>query len=424
MNKEEFSAFQKILIEAGAKMHRHIAAMKISLITLLAVLGLVFPRSLVSAEPLPSIQTKVAFPALKLNRPLWLSEAPDGSKRLFVVQQDGKILILPKDRNGTETKTFLDISDRKPWVQNEEGLLGFAFHPKYKANGKFYIFYSQQNPRRSVISEFHVSKADADVADKASERILFEVPQPEWNHNGGQIEFGPDGFFYIGLGDGGGANDQFRTGQNLGTLLAKILRVDVNSKTGDLPYGIPKDNPFVDNPEARAETWAYGLRNPWRFSFDRKTGLLYCADVGQNKWEEIDIIEKGGNYGWSFREGFQEFGTRQPPAEAKLIDPILEYPHNAQLSTNHLPGLSITGGYVYRGSKIPALQGVYLYTDFVSGTLWGLRYENGKVTTAGVLEMQPKGVPARQFSSFAEDISGEIYILGYDGNIYELENSK
>lgn len=359
-----------------------------------------------------------------MTRPLWMSEAPDGTKRLFVTQQDGKIVILPKDRNGKETKTFLDISDRKPWAQNEEGLLGFAFHPDYKSNRKFYIFYSQQNPRRSVISEFQVSNANSDAADKASERILFEIPQPEWNHNGGQVSFGPDGFLYIGLGDGGGANDLFRTGQNLGTLLAKILRVDVNSKTGDLPYGIPQDNPFVGKSEARAETWAYGLRNPWRFSFDRKTGLLYCADVGQNKWEEIDIIEKGGNYGWSFREGFQEFGTRQPPPDAKLIDPILEYPHNAQLGTNHLPGLSITGGYVYRGEKIPSLQGVYLYADFVSGTLWGLRYENRKVTTVGVLEMQPKGVPARQIASFAEDLSGEIYILGYDGNIYELEDSK
>ncbi|MEO6034142.1 MAG: PQQ-dependent sugar dehydrogenase [Verrucomicrobiota bacterium] len=398
--------------------------MKFSRLIILLLLALTFPRTLVPGATLPSVKTKVGFPSLKLTRPLWLCEVPDDTKRLFVAQQDGKILILPKDRQGKETKKFLDISDRKPWVQNEEGLLGFAFHPDYKSNGKFYIYYSQQNPRRSVISEFTVSTSNPDEANKSSERILLEISQPESNHNGGELVFGPDGFLYVGLGDGGGANDQFHSGQNLSTLLAKILRLDVNSKSGDLQYGIPKDNPFVGTGEARSETWAYGLRNPWRFSFDKKTGELYCADVGQNKWEEIDVIEKGGNYGWSFREGLHEFGTRQPPAGTKFIDPILDYPHNAQIGTNHLPGLSITGGYVYRGEKIPALQGVYLYTDFVSGTLWGLLYENKKVTAAGVLELQPQGVPPRQFASFGEDGAGEIYILGYDGNIYELEEPK
>ncbi len=386
------------------------------------VSALLSSQILFAASELPSVKTKVAYPELKLTRPLWLCEAPDETQRIFVAQQDGKVLILPKERTGKETKTFLDISDRKPWEQNEEGLLGFAFHPKYKSNGRFYIFYSQQNPKRCVISEFSVSKTNADEADKSSERVLLEVLKPQWNHNGGEVLFGPDGFLYIGLGDGGGANDQFHNGQNLGSLLAKILRIDVDSRTGDLPYGIPTDNPFVGQKEARDETWAYGLRNPWRFSFDRKTSELYCADVGQNKWEEINIIQKGGNYGWSFREGFHEF-TNSPPTQTKLIDPILEYPHTPQLSTNHLPGLSITGGYVYRGKKLPALQGIYLYADFISGTLWGLRAEQGKVTADGVLEMQPKDVPARQFASFAEDNSGEVYILGYDGKIYEFSEA-
>ena len=395
--------------------------MKISRLLQRSLSVFLFPQLLFSADTLPSIKTKAAYPGLKLNRPLWLSEAPDGTKRFFVAQQDGKVLILPKDRGSKETNIFLDISDRKPWMQNEEGLLGFAFHPDYKSNGKFYIFYSQQNPKRCVISEFSVSKTNADEANKSSERILLEVPKPEWNHNGGELLFGPDGFLYIGFGDGGGANDQFHNGQNLGSLLAKILRIDVNSRTGDLPYGIPKDNPFAGQKDVRTETWAYGLRNPWRFSFDKKAGTLYCADVGQNKWEEIDIIEKGGNYGWSFREGLHEFGPGKPPPDVKLTDPILEYPHNPQLGTNHLPGLSITGGYVYRGEKIPALQGVYLYADFIAGTLWGMRCENKKITAVGVLEMQPKGVPPRQIASFAEDNAGEIYLLGYDGNIYELE---
>ena len=380
---------------------------------------------------LPTVDMKVAYPELKFDRPLWLTEAPDGTKRIFVAQQNGKVLILPKDRNGKETKTFFDISDRKPFEKNEEGLLGFAFHPKFKKNGKFYVYYSQQDPKRSVISEFQVSKTKFDEADKTTERILLQVPQPEWNHNGGEIAFGPDGYLYIAFGDGGGANDQFHNGQNPKTLLAKILRIDVDGKTERKQYGIPKDNPFANDPQMKPETWAWGLRNPWRFSFDRKTGELYCGDVGQNKWEEVNIIKKGGNYGWNYRESFHEF-TNTPPANVKFEDPILEYPHSTSIGTNHTPGLSITGGYVYRGSKIPALRGVYLYADFMVGTLWGLRYEKGKVTEDGVLVEAPKNPTAepnkpptlRQIASFGEDGSGEVYILAYDGKIYELEEVK
>lgn len=386
----------------------------------LAILILVSPPILAAVESLPNVKAKPAYPDLKFLRPLWLCESPDGSKRIFVAQQDGKVLILPKERTGKETKMFLDISDRKPWEKNEEGLLGFAFHPKYKSNGKFYICYTQQNPKRSVISEFLVSKENPDEADISSERVILEIPQPDWNHNGGQVSFGPDGFLYIAVGDGSAPNDHLQNGQRRGTLLAKILRIDVNSKTGDLPYGIPRNNPFVNDKEFRPETFAWGLRNPWRFSFDRKTGELYCADVGQAKWEEIDLIKKGGNYGWSYREGFHDF-TNTPPANAKLVDPILEYPHTPQLSTNHTPGLSVTGGYVYRGKKIPNLRGVYLYGDFLSGTIWGLRAKKGKVITHGVLEFQPKGVAPRQIASFGEDADGEVYVLGYDGTIYEFE---
>lgn len=394
--------------------------MKFQRLVPIVVFALVVSQNVFAATELPSVKTKVAYPELKLNRPLWLCEAPDGTQRIFVAQQEGEVLILPKDRNGKETKTFLDISDRKPFQKNEEGLLGFAFHPKFKSNGKFYIYYSQQNPKRSVISEFLVSKSNPDEADKSSERILMEIPQPNWNHNGGELLFGPDGFLYIGLGDGGGANDQYHNGQNRGSLLAKILRIDVDSRAGELPYGIPKDNPFVKNKEFRPETYAWGMRNPWRFSFDRKTGELYCGDVGQGKWEEIDIIKKGGNHGWSFREGFHEF-TNGAPANAQFIDPIVEYPHSAQLSTNHLPGLSVTGGYVYRGEKVPALRGVYVYADFMSGTIWGLRTKNGKLVIDGVLELQPKDAPPRQIASFGEDGRGEVYVLGHDGHIYEFE---
>jgi quinoprotein glucose dehydrogenase len=379
-----------------------------------------FSASVFAAKPLPEIQTQVVYPNVKLTRPIWMSEANDGSHRMFLVQQDGKILILPKDPNSAETKTFLDISDRKPFQKNEEGLLGFQFHPNYKSNGKFYVYYSQQDPKRSVISEFTVSKNNPDEADKSSERILLQIPEPNWNHNGGELLFGRDGFLYIGLGDGGGGNDQYHNGQNKGSLLAKILRIDVNSRAGDLQYGIPKSNPFVNDKEFRPEIYAWGFRNPWRFSFDRKTGELYCGDVGQNKWEEIDIVKKGGNHGWSFREGFHEFSTNTPPADAKFVDPILDYPHFANLSTNHSPGLSITGGYVYRGKKFPSMQGVYFYTDFVSGTLWGLRHEHGKVVADGILEPQPKGEAPRQYSSFAEDNSGELYVLSLSGTIRRI----
>lgn len=370
-----------------------------------------------SAEALPKLELKNAFPNLNFFRPLWLCEAPDGSKRLFVAQQDGKVWILPKDRTSKDAKLFFDITERKPLEKNEEGLLGFAFHPKFKKNRKFYVFYSQQNPMRSIISEFQVSKKNRDEADKSTERIVLEFKRPEWNHDGGQINFGPDNYLYIAVGDGGGRNDQFKHGQRPDSLLAKFLRIDVDSRTGDLQYGIPKDNPFVKDPKFAPETWAYGLRNVWRFSFDRKTGELYAGDVGQDKWEEINIIRKGGNYGWSFREGFHEFGTETPPAGAKFEDPILEYPHVATQSTNHTPGLSVTGGYVYRGKKIPNLRGVYLYADFAVGTIWGLRYEKGKVTAQGVFYERPKlQHPPWQFTSFGEDNDGEVYVMTYEGN--------
>lgn len=378
-----------------------------------------------AASPFPPVEFKLAYPALVLHRPLWISEAPDQSKRLFVVEQPGRILILPQDRAGRETVTFLDISDRKPYGGNEEGLLGLTFHPQFKANGKFYVYYTEHTPRRSVLSEFQVSRHDPNAADPSSERILLQIPQPYENHNGGATLFGPDGYLYLSLGDGGSANDPHYNGQKLTTLLGKIIRIDVNTRTGDLPYGLPSDNPFVGKgAEARPEIWAYGLRNAWRMSFDRETGELWAGDVGQNKWEEVDVITRGGNYGWNYREGFHAF-TNPPPADVRMIEPIIEYPHQPALSTNHTPGLSITGGYVYRGQKNPSLRGVYLYADWMMGTIWGLRRQEGKVTEHGVVFMQPKGLlPLRNVASFAEDSRGELYILVYEGTvngrIYEL----
>jgi glucose/arabinose dehydrogenase len=408
----------------------------------LSVLALTI-SAVVAQSNLPSVDLKVAWPNLKFNRPVAMVEAPDGSHRQFLVEQDGRVWILPTDRNGSEPKLFLDISDRRPHQDNEEGLLCMAFHPQFKTNGKFYVFYTQQGPRRNILSEFQVSKTDPAKADLASERQLFRILKEWSNHNGATLAFGPDGYLYITVGDGGAGYDPHEHGQDLNVVYGKILRIDVNSKTGSLPYGIPLDNPFlpadkqaldkivpfddVGRTGQRPEIWAYGVRNPWRVSFDRETGELWVGDVGQDRFEEVDIIKKGGNYGWSAREGFHDLNrTSHPVKGSAAIDPIIEYGHNPDLAReskfpNHSIGISITGGYVYRGKKIPALRGMYVYADFQMGTIWGLRYENDKLTADGVLV---KGNPSRNIPSFAEDSDGELYVLSFDGQIYQIEGSK
>jgi glucose/arabinose dehydrogenase len=390
------------------------------------------------AQPLPKVRLRPAFPALTLDRPIWMSEVPDHTGRLFVIEQAGRIVIVQKGTDGAATNEFLNIIERHPFVDNEEGLLSMAFHPGFNTNGLFYVYYNQQNddqhgrfPRRSVISEMKVSATDSNRADLASERILLEVPQPFGNHKGGEIGFGPDGYLYIGLGDGGAGYDPYNSGQNTATMLAKILRIDVNTRSvlgsgqvqEKLAYGIPADNPFVGEPYmfgfgARPEIYALGLRNPWRFSWDRQTGELWAGDVGQDLWEEVDLIVKGGNYGWCVREGMHHF--KPGPPGAQYIDPVLEYPHNPKLLDEskfpkHSAGLCIIGGYVYRGTKYPSLQGIYLYADYNLGTIWGMRYKDGKVTDYATLLDQPKNIV-----SFAEDAGGELYVLIFDGHIYSI----
>lgn len=339
--------------------------------------------------------------AQEFSRPLLATNAGDGSGRLFVLEQGGVIRIVQD--GAILPNPFLDITSQVGSSGNEQGLLGLAFHPEYEQNGFFYVNYTDLNGD-TVISRFQVS-ADANVADSASEKILLQVDQPYANHNGGNLEFGPDGFLYAGLGDGGSQGDPNGNGQSLETYLAKLLRVDVNS--GD-PYGIPADNPFASS-GGLSEIWAYGLRNPWRFSFDRATGDLYIADVGQNQWEEVDFLPAGSpggaNFGWNIMEGAHPY---QGEATDGLTGPVTEYEHGNRCS--------ITGGYVYRGQALPAWNGVYFYGDYCSGEILGLvhnadgSWESRLLYDTGFL-----------ITSFGIDEAGEIYVLDRSGGLYQLQ---
>lgn len=337
-----------------------------------------------------------------LESPLGLENAGDGSGRLFILEQAG-IIRLWKE-GALLDQPFLDISDRVGSDSSEQGLLGLAFHPHYAENGYFYVNYTDKNGD-THISRFTAAGQNPDQADPGSEVQLIFQPQPYPNHNGGSTVFGPDGYLYLGLGDGGSGGDPQGNGQSTQTLLGKILRIDVDNGN---PYAIPKDNPFVSG-GGLPEIYAFGLRNPWRFSFDRLNGDLYIADVGQNKYEEIDILPAGSqpgvDFGWNIREGLHPFeGDSQGKA---LLDPVAEYDHSQ--------GCSVTGGYVYRGSNLPEWQGVYLYGDYCSGKVWGLlRNPDGSWQNALLFET------GFNISSFGVDQSGEVYLVDYSGNVYRL----
>ncbi|MBC7857025.1 MAG: PQQ-dependent sugar dehydrogenase [Pirellulaceae bacterium] len=367
----------------------------------------------VDESPAP-VKVVRAFPNLKITRPTVFTTARDGTNRLFVVTQQGKISVFPNDQNVSEVKTFLDISDRVTYKdkENEEGFLGLAFHPKYKENGQFFVHYtSNEAPHLTMISRFRVSKDDPDKADPASEEELLRFPHPYWNHKGGSTVFGPDGYLYFTLGDGGAGNDPHGNGQKLSTLLGKILRIDIDHKSHGKPYGIPKDNPFLGKGDARPEIWAYGVRNPWCISFDKKTGTLWCADVGQDIWEEIDIIVKGGNYGWNLREGLHKFGPKGSEPRKDLIEPIWEY--------NHTVGKSITGGEVYHGKRVPELEGHYIYADYVSGKVWALKYDAKSGKTVANQSLQTEST--MPYIAIGQDDAGEVYLTDTFGQIWWLE---
>ena len=354
-----------------------------------------------------------------LEQPVHLTHAGDGSGRLFVVEQAGRIRIL-KDRQ-LLPRPFLDIRDQVR-SGGEKGLLSVAFHPRFRENGLFYVNYtSATGGLHTVVSRFRAPKGA--YADRASEKILLTVAQPYGNHNGGQLAFGPDGYLYIGMGDGGSANDPQGHGQNPATLLGSLLRIDVDGRSGLRPYGIPLDNPFVGRPGFRPEIWAFGLRNPWRFSFDALTGELYLGDVGQDEVEEIDLIRRGGNYGWNIMEGDICTPGVETDCDRKGLEPPIH-------TYRHPKGFSITGGFVYRGRAIRGLCGVYLYADYVTQALWGLRYENGRVTAQRQL-LNKKNLLQRilsrfddgglNISSFGEDEALELYVTDHTtGRVLKL----
>lgn len=364
-----------------------------------------------SAQQIQQYKLQDAFPNLSFNNPLDLQHAGDGTNRLFVVSQRGLISVFENTSSVKSAKIFLDIRD-KVIAGGELGLLGLAFHPDYEHNGYFYVNYTAPNPLHSVIAQYSVSATDPDTTDRKSELILFQVNQPYANHNGGQLAFGPDGYLYIALGDGGSGGDPQNNGQNRSSILGKILRIDVNCTSDNKNYCIPPDNPFAGNTQGyKEEIYAYGLRNPWRFSFDPVTSWLWAGDVGQNLWEEIDVVEKGKNYGWRIMEGNHCYQSSTCDTTGLTL-PIWEYGHD------ETGGCSVTGGYVYRGKKFPELYGSYLYGDYCSGRIWTLSYDGVNPARNTLLLKEDINI-----TSFGIDKDSEIYICDLNGKIYKLATS-
>lgn len=375
------------------------------ILQLAAVLALAAP---------PSDGDVVLVPAFpdhpRYTRPLIFAPVPGAEGVHVIGLQEGGLLAFSMERGGGAERPYevLDLRGATRRNHNEEGLLGLAFHPGFAANGRLFLHYStSEGGRRGRLSEFSAAVEDGVLAvDAGSERVVLELPQPYGNHNGGSIEFGPDGMLYVAFGDGGAANDPHGHGQDLSTLLGAILRIDVDTRDGERGYGIPDDNPFVDVADARGEIWAFGLRNVWRFSFDAATGALWAGDVGQNKWEEIDVVVRGGNYGWRRMEGLHDFDSGASLGPGELIDPVAEYGRSE--------GWSVTGGHVYRGADVPALAGKYVYGDYESGRIWTLDADDPAGAAPEPL------LRHRQVASFGVDAWGELYVLSFDKRIWRF----
>ena len=370
-------------------------------------------------------------------KPVFITSYPNNAKLLYIVEQAGLIKLINDGKK--LSRPFFDINKRvvnpnRPG--DERGLLGFAFHPNHTNNGKFYINY-MDNDGNTIVSEFSTNSELR--ANHKSERIILKLKQPYGNHNGGDIQFGPDGYLYISIGDGGKAGDPLNAGQDLSSLFGKIIRIDIEQE----PYGIPKSNPFFGQKDKREEIWAWGLRNVWRFSFDKQTGDKYLADVGQNKWEEVNFepaSSKGGlNYGWRIMEANHCYDPKENCPTEGLIKPIIEYPNDANhpafafriieelsFSETDVEGCSVTGGYVYRGQKIKSMEGQYIFGDYCSGNIWTLKVVNGKAINFKNRTEEINiggGEFTTYISSFGQDSDGEIYIIDYNGGIYKLIES-
>lgn len=355
-----------------------------------------------------------AFPNLSFTDPVGIYHAGDGTDRLFVLEQPGKIKVFDNNPETDQVQTFLNITSivDQDGGYTEEGLLGLAFHPNFSENGYFYVNYTEHNPRRNVIARYMVSSNNPDQADALSSLVILEVNQPYTNHNGGQMGFGSDGYLYISFGDGGSAGDPQGNGQNTQTLLGTIIRIDVDNISNDLNYSIPSDNPFIEDSSVRDEIYAYGLRNMWRFSWDPITGLLWGADVGQYNWEEIDIIYPGLNYGWNTMEGNHCYPAGTSCSSEGFEPPVFEY-------ALYVDGVcSVTGGHVYRGTEIFSLYGKYIYGDWCTGDIWGLTYsDEGNHVNEHLIQ---SGI---NITSFGLDQNNELLICA-NANIYKLTSDE
>ena len=365
---------------------------------------------------IPKITASRIWKEAKLRRPIQLVQRPDNNDLVYIAEQSGRIVELDRSKDPVTTSTWLDYRDPVNDQFNEQGLLSMAFHPKFATDRRVFLYYSAESPMREVLASMKVG--DDGKPDPKTATIILEQPSFEWNHNGGTVLFGPDGMLYLSFGDGGSGNDPWGHGQDMNTWLAKVIRIDVDRVEAGQTYSVPADNPFVGQAGIKPEIWASGLRNVWRMSFDRSTGDLWGGDVGQNKWEEIDLILKGKNYGWRPREGRHATrGVKDASDDAsRFEEPVAEYDHSE--------GISVTGGFVYRGTKHPSMQGIYLYGDYQFGTVWGLRYD----TKASTMTTDPERLFRKRFciASFGELNDGTVLMCctegGADGpgSVYEL----